>query len=117
MGVTHSLSFVFLWAFTFTIGEIILAISVTPFIANHTPVSHRGRMNAVMPMMFGLGNTLGPVGMGYALTYMSIDTGWILIGISTLIFSLLMLGLEKAEARKTVQYIETQVTDVKSARF
>jgi len=112
MGVTHSLSFVFLWAFTFTIGEIILAISVTPFIANHTPVSHRGRMNSVMPMMFGLGNTLGPVGMGYALTYVSIDTGWIFIGISTLIFSLLMFGLEKAEARKTVLYIKTQVTDV-----
>jgi MFS family permease len=101
MGVSHSLTFVFVWAFTFTIGEIILAISVTPFIANHTPVSHRGRMNSVIPMMFGLGETLGPVGMGYALTYVSIDTGWMLIGISTFIFSMFMFGLEKFEAQKS----------------
>lgn len=113
LGVTHSLSFVFVWAFTFTLGEIILAISVMPFIVNQTPVSHRGRMNSVIPMIFSLGETLGPVGMGYALTYISIDTGWMLIGISTLIFSLFMFGLEKVEARKTVRHIRTQVLDVK----
>lgn len=109
MGVTHSLSFVFFWVFTFTIGEIILAISVTPFIVNHTPVSHRGRMNSFIPMMFSLGTTLGPVSMGYALTYMSIDTAWLLIGIFTLIFSLLMLGLEKVEAHKLVHPIGTRL--------
>jgi len=113
LGVIHSLSFVFLWAFTFTLGEIILAISVTPFIVDHTPVSHRGRMNSVVPMIFRLGDTLGPVGMGYALTYMSIDTGWMLIGISTFIFSLFMLGLEKVETRKTVQHIGTKVINLK----
>jgi len=113
LGVTHSLSFVFLWAFTFTIGEIILAISVTPFIVNHTPVSHRGRMNSVIPVMFGLGETLGPVGMGYALTYVSMDTGWMFIGITTFIFSLFMLGLEKVEAKNTLQHVGTQVINVK----
>ncbi|HEY8910883.1 MAG TPA: MFS transporter [Desulfosporosinus sp.] len=109
MGVTHSLSFVFLWAFTFTIGEIILAISVTPFIVRHTPISHRGRMNSVVPMIFRLGDTLGPVGMGYALTYVSMDTGWKFIGISTFIFSLLMLALEKVEAREGTQCQEKEL--------
>ncbi len=108
LGVTHSLSFVFLWAFTFTIGEIILAISVTPFIVNHTPVSHRGRMNSVIPVMFGLGETLGPVGMGYALTYVSMDTGWMFIGITTFIFSLFMLGLEKVEAKGIIKRVGTE---------
>ena len=108
LGVTHSLSFVFLWAFTFTIGEIILAISVTPFIVNHTPVSHRGRMNSVIPVMFGLGETLGPVGMGYALTYVSMDTGWMFIGITTFIFSLFMLGLEKIEAKGIIKRVGTE---------
>ncbi len=103
LGVTHSLSFVFLWAFTFTVGEIILAISVTPFIVSHTPVSHRGRMNSVVPMIFGLGNTFGPLGMGYVLNYVTIDTGWRLIGISTLIFTLLMLGLEKLDLQKKLE--------------
>ncbi len=113
LGVTHSLAFVFLWAFTFTLGEIILAISVTPFIVNHTPVSHRGRMSSVVPMIFGLGETLGPVGMGYALAYMSIDTGWMLIGISTFIFALFMFGLEKYEVHQTTQLVGTQVIEAK----
>lgn len=113
LGVTHSLAFVFVWAFTFTLGEIILAISVMPFIVNQTPVSHRGRMNSVIPMIFSLGETLGPVGMGYALIYISIDTGWMLVGISTLVFSLFMLGLEKVEAKKTGRPIHIPVIDVK----
>lgn len=99
LGVLNSLFFVFLWAFTFTLGEIILAISVTPFIANHTPASHRGRMNAIIPMLFNLGHTLGPVGMGLALRYVSLEAGWRGIGISTLIFALLMGGLEFYEKR------------------
>ncbi|GAB6153382.1 hypothetical protein JCM17380_21320 [Desulfosporosinus burensis] len=70
-------------------------------------------MNSVIPMMFGLGNTLGPVGMGYALTYVNIDTGWMLIGVSTFIFSLFMLSLEKFEGKKTVPPISTQVMDVR----
>ena len=113
LGVTHSISFVFVWAFTFTLGEIILAISVMPFIVNQTPVSHRGRMNSVIPMIFSLGETLGPVGMGYALIYISIDTGWMLVGISTLVFSLFMLGLEKVEAKKTGRHIRIPVIEVK----
>lgn len=99
LGVLNSLFFVFLWAFTFTLGEITLAISVTPFIANHTPASHRGRMNAIIPMLFNLGHTLGPVGMGLALRYVSLEAGWRGIGISTLIFALLMGGLEFYEKR------------------
>lgn len=66
-------------------------------------------------MIFSLGETLGPVGMGYALIYISIDTGWMLIGISTLVFSLLMLGLEKGDAKKRRRHIRTQVINVKES--
>lgn len=101
LGVLNSLFFLFVWAFVFTLGEIILAISVTPFIANHTPASHRGRMSAIIPMLSGLGFTLGPLGMGKVLNYVSIDTGWIALGISTLIFTVFMKILERAEKRGT----------------
>ncbi|WP_407306177.1 MFS transporter [Desulfosporosinus sp. SB140] len=103
LGVTHALVLVFLCAFIYTLGEIILAISVTPFVVSHTPISHRGRMNSLVPMVFRLGDTLGPVGMGYILTYISIDCGWRLIGVSTFFCTLLMFGLEKWEARQNVQ--------------
>ncbi len=101
IGVLNSLFFLFVWAFVFTLGEIILAISVTPFIANHTPASHRGRMSSVIPMLSGLGFTLGPLGMGKVLNHVSIDTGWIALGISTLIFTVFMRILERVEKRES----------------
>lgn len=113
LGVLHSpFFFVFLCAFTFTLGEVILAISVTPFIANHTPASHRGRMSAVVPMLFNFGNTLGPFGMGKVLSYVSLDTGWKGIGVSTLIFAVLMGGLEFYEKRNQRTEINPEVESV-----
>lgn len=103
LGVLNSLSFLFIWAFVFTLGEIILAISVTPFIADHTPASHRGRMSAIIPMLSGLGFTLGPLGMGKALNYMSIETGWIALGISTLTFTGFMRILQRFEKGQTAK--------------
>jgi MFS family permease len=104
LGVLNSLPFIFLWAFTFTIGEIILAISINPFVANHTPASHRGRVNAVVSMITGLGATLGPLGMGQLLGYLSIDIGWILLGGLTLIFAALMAVLEHYERASATAY-------------
>lgn len=101
LGVLNSLFFLFIWAFVFTLGEIILAISVTPFIADHTPASHRGRMSAIIPMLSGLGFTLGPLGMGKVLNYVSIETGWMALGISTLVFTGFMRILQRVEKRGT----------------
>ncbi|HVJ49900.1 MFS transporter [Desulfitobacterium sp.] len=112
LGVLNSLFFIFLWAFTFTLGEIILAISVTPFIANHTPASHRGRMSAIVPTLFNLGHTLGPFGMGKALNYVSLETGWKGIGVSTLIFAMLMGGLEFYERRNLRAEINPEVESI-----
>lgn len=109
LGVLNSLFFMFLWAFTFTLGEVVLAISVKPFLADNTPISHRGRMSAVIPMLFNLGHTLGPVGMGIVLNYVSLETGWKGLGISTLIFAILMGGLEFAEKRNQRVEINPQV--------
>jgi predicted MFS family arabinose efflux permease len=89
--------------FIFTLGEIILSISVTPFIVNHTPASHRGRMNAVIPIILGMGHTLGPVGMGKLLTYVSIESAWIFVGIFTVISSSFMYLLGRYDERKNLR--------------
>ena len=102
LGVLYSLPFLFVWAFVFTLGEILLAISTAPFIANHTPASHRGRMSAAIPMIAGLGNTLGPLGMGRLLKFVNVNTGWQLIGVLTLVFSVLMYALEKFDDRQVL---------------
>lgn len=102
LGILNTLPFFFVSVFIFTLGEIILAISITPFIANHTPMSHRGRMNAVLPIIFGMGYTLGPITMGKALGYISIESAWLILGSVAIISSIFMFGLEKYDAKEKI---------------
>lgn len=95
-----TLAFFFLAMFGLTIGEILFTISMLPFVANHTPSSHRGRMSATVSLITGAGFTLGPVGMGLILTQASIEQAWVLIGISALGAAGLMYLLEKYDLRR-----------------
>lgn len=102
LGILNTLPFFFVSVFIFTLGEIILSISITPFIANHTPMSHRGRMNAILPVIFGMGYTLGPVTMGKALGYISVESAWLILGMVGIISSIFMFGLERYDEKKKV---------------
>ncbi|MDF2545256.1 MAG: transporter [Anaerosolibacter sp.] len=108
LGLFNGLVHFFISAFIFTLGEILLAISTAPFIANHTPASHRGRMSAVIPMIFGMGQTLGPIGMGQILTYTGIEPAWLLMGGIGMIFTILMFILEQKEEKKQLGVLENQ---------
>ena len=105
LGILNTLPFFFVSVFIFTLGEIILSISITPFIANHTPMSHRGRMNAVLPIIFGMGYTLGPITMGKALGYISIELAWLLLGMVAIISSIFMYGLERYDEKENKKEI------------
>ena len=100
LGILNTLPFFFVSVFIFTLGEIILAISITPFVANHTPMSHRGRMNAVLPIIFGMGYTLGPITMGKALGYISIESAWLILGMVAIVSSIFMYGLERYDEKQ-----------------
>lgn len=106
LSFINRLPFFLLSVFIFTLGEIVLAISTSPFIANRTPSSHRGRMNAVVPMISGLGYTIGPLIMGKALKRIDIQTGWIMLGIFVFAVSFLMFGLEKYDEKKVAKLRE-----------
>jgi MFS family permease len=108
LGIFNALSHFFVSAFIFTLGEILLAISTAPFIANHTPASHRGRMSAVIPMIFGMGQTLGPIGMGQILNYTNIELAWLLMGGVGIIFTILMFMLGQQEEKKPMRIAERQ---------
>jgi len=108
LGFFNSSIDFYLSVFIFTLGEIVLAISTSPFIANHTPASHRGRMSAVIPMIFGMGYTLGPIGMGQILGVMSIESAWILVGVVSIIAACFMFLLEVIEDRKSLKLSEEQ---------
>lgn len=79
----------------FTLGEILIATSFMPFITNRTPASHRGRMDAVIPLIMGTGYSLGPLLMGKGLGIYTIETGWMLVAAIMAIGVLLMLTLAR----------------------
>ncbi|HYF75203.1 MAG TPA: MFS transporter [Candidatus Nitrosocosmicus sp.] len=95
LGVLNTLAYFFLSVFIFTLGEILLSISVMPFIANHTPASHRGRMNAVLPTIMGTGYAIGPMTMGKILNHTTVESAWLILGGMTAVSAFFMFCLEK----------------------
>lgn len=86
----------------FTIGEIIVTISLMPFLANHTPASHRGRMNAVLPLIMGTGYTVSPAVIGYVLNYTSMEMAWRYIGIVMIISTIGMIFIDRKDTRDSL---------------
>ncbi len=84
----------------FTLGEIVCAISSMPYITNNTPSSHRGRMNAMLPIIFGAGYSVGPLVMGIVLENTSIEYAWNIITIILFISTFGMIVLDRVENHK-----------------
>jgi len=92
--------------FIFTLGEILEAISVMPFIMNHTPSSHRGRMSSVLPIIMGAGFTVGPLVMGYVLEYTSFEFSWRFAAAIVLIATFAMIFLEYKDTKKSKETLK-----------
>lgn len=97
----------FVSIFIMTLGEIMISINSSTFIANHTPSSHRGRVNAVLPLIFGAGFTFGPMIMGGFISVYGIARGWLLIGALGLASALLMELLEKIDRNEKEMSLDT----------
>lgn len=87
----------------FTLGEITITISYMPYVANRTPVSHRGRMNAVLPLLMGVGYTAGPVVMSRGLLVFAPQTGWLMISGVLTIAVACMIVLDRYDSRVGVR--------------
>jgi MFS family permease len=83
-----------------TIGEILSATNSGVYIANHTPMSHRGRFNAVLPLITGTGFAVGPFMMGLFIRNKEINSAWILIFFVGITASALMYLLYLNEKKK-----------------
>jgi MFS family permease len=89
----------FVSVFVFTLGEILEAISSMPFIMNHTPASHRGRIAAVVPIIMGLGFAIGPWVMGEVLERSDFTFSWTMAAAVVLIAVVGMTGIARMERR------------------
>ncbi|MFP4330681.1 MAG: MDR family MFS transporter [Spirochaetaceae bacterium] len=87
--------FVILMSIIWTFGEILTATNIDVFIANHTPASHRGRVNAIAPILFGLGYAISPALMGSYIDRFSPARAWPLVAsvaaVATAVLTLLAL--------------------------
>jgi MFS family permease len=98
----------------FTLGEILEAVSGMPFIMNHTPASHRGRMSSILPIIMGLGYTVGPIVMGKLIDSLSFSITWYIIGGIGTVATGLMIALEIYEKKHRVPpiIIEGEVPEI-----
>jgi MFS family permease len=83
-----------------TIGEILSATNSGVYIANHTPMSHRGRFNAVIPLITGTGFAVGPFMMGLFIRNKEVNFAWLLVFFLGILASSFMYLLYLNEKRK-----------------
>lgn len=90
-----------------TIGEILSSTNQGVYIANNTPMSHRGRVNSVLPLITGTGSAMGPSIMGAFIKNNGVRMAWPVIFILSLGASFLMYLLyireKKAHRRELIK--------------
>lgn len=100
---TRSFWFFILSTIIWTIGEIINATNIGVYIANHTPISHRGRFSSVINIISGTGGAVSPYIMGGVIAAHGVTNIWPFIFFLSIGASLAMLvlgTLEKGKIRR-----------------
>jgi MFS family permease len=75
-----------------TFGEIINSVSSNVLIANYSPMTHRGRFNAIISFISGAGFAIGPVLTGIFVRYRGMKNVWPLTFYLSL-FAAIMMGV------------------------
>jgi len=83
-----------------TMGEIIMATNWGVYIANHTPMSHRGRFNAVLNTMGGTGHAISPLIIGIYIEKFTIYSLWPMLFVVAIVCSLLYYSLNRIETAR-----------------
>jgi MFS family permease len=87
--------FFYLITIIWTTGEILSSINSGVFIADNSPVNHRGRFSSFSLITKGIGCTLAPLVSGLVIGAKGIAFMWILVVIIAVILWGLMMGLDK----------------------
>ncbi len=68
----------------YTIGEIVSATNQGYWIANNTPISHRGRFSAILPIIMGTGHAIAPIIGGTIIQWADMSALWLTTGLAAL---------------------------------
>ena len=80
-----------------TFGEIVNATNEQVYVANHTPMSHRGRFNAILPLIGGLGFSVSSPVAGRIIERAGLRPVWFLLGAAAFAAACGLLFLDRAE--------------------
>lgn len=92
-----------------TIGEILNATNVGVYIANHTPISHRGRFNSIINLISGTGGAISPYVMGGFIALNGVENVWPIIFTLGMSAAILIFLLGASERRKAMRAEEKEV--------
>jgi len=95
--------------FVWTLGEIVNATNSEVYVANHTPMSHRARFNALLPLVWGFGWTIATPVSGALAKIAGIGATWLVMGFVAALSATGVLLLGRAERRHRLRgEIETR---------
>ncbi len=103
----HSLPWFFVSTVIWTFGEILVSTNSNVFIANHTPSSHRGRFNALFPLMTGGGRALSPPLMGRVIQWLGLPSAWPILALIAAVSGTCLFALAARDRRKTTAQHES----------
>ncbi len=102
MGLINELALFFIATFVMTMGEIVAAVNGSPFVANHSPASHRGRINSFIQFTSGIGRTCAPL-MGYVIAATNMMISWFVIAGVVGFGAIMMFLLRRMKTRADLQ--------------
>lgn len=108
IGFIDALPMFMLSAFIFTVGEVLEATNAGVYIANHSPITHRGRFNALISMITSTGSAVGPYFFGKFISRFGLFELWILCFSLTFASGLFMLWLRYYERNRIIKAEITQ---------
>ena len=84
-------------AFIWTIGEILMVTNFSVYLADNSPINHRGRFNSFLNTVTGLGHVAGPFITGIVSEKIGITRTWPVVAATGIILGISLFFLEKVE--------------------
>jgi MFS family permease len=101
VGLVGTLPWLLLSTLIWTVGEILAATSTGAYIAGHSPLTHRGRINAIAPIIMYSGMAAGPPLAGRLAERFSLGVIWPWTFLLSLVAGLLLALLYWRERAAT----------------
>ena len=103
LNIVQSFPLFLLSTVLWTLGEILMVTNLSVFIANHTPISHRGRFNGLLSVIFGLGFTIGPYISGFVIKSIGIEGMWRITGMAAAVNAVMFLILYRYDQQRVLK--------------